>query len=187
DSKRSEDVRSRLHVLSEIPEVWHRAVWRWRTLNQVHRQRRGDREVPDPNEELFVYQTLLGTWPLAADEMAGFGERIREYLVKAAREAKVHSSWLEPDEAHEAALCDFAAALLDEARAPEFQADMRKLASRVARWGAVNSLAQLVLKLGAPGVADFYQGTELWTLTLVDPDNRRPVDLAARARMLADV
>jgi (1->4)-alpha-D-glucan 1-alpha-D-glucosylmutase len=187
DSKRSEDVRSRLHVLAEIPDVWRRAVWRWRTLNQAHRQRRGDREVPGPNEELFVYQTLLGAWPLTADEMGGFGERIRDYLIKAAREAKVHSSWIEPDEAHEAALIDFAAALLDEARAPGFHADMRKLAARVARWGAVNSLAQLVLKLAAPGVADFYQGTELWTLTLVDPDNRRPVDLAGRARMLAEL
>jgi (1->4)-alpha-D-glucan 1-alpha-D-glucosylmutase len=119
--------------------------------------------------------------------MRSFGERIRDYLVKAAREAKVHTSWLEPDEAHEAALIEFAAALLDEARAPEFHADMRRLAARVARWGAVNSLAQLVLKLAAPGVADFYQGSELWTLTLVDPDNRRPVDLAARARTLAEL
>jgi (1->4)-alpha-D-glucan 1-alpha-D-glucosylmutase len=119
--------------------------------------------------------------------MDGFGERIRAYLVKAAREAKVHSSWLEPDEEHEAALVDFASALLDERRAPEFRADMERLAARVARWGAVNSLAQLALKLAAPGVADFYQGSELWTLTLVDPDNRRPIDLAARAELLASV
>jgi (1->4)-alpha-D-glucan 1-alpha-D-glucosylmutase len=187
DSKRSEDVRSRLHVLAEIPEVWQRAVWRWRTLNQVHRQRRGEREIPDPNEELFVYQTLLGAWPLDTAEMGAFRDRIHDYLVKAAREAKQHTSWLEPDQAHETALTGFAAALLDEARAPEFQADMRRLASRVSRWGAVNSLTQLALKLAAPGVADFYQGTELWTLTLVDPDNRRPVDLVARARMLAEL
>ncbi len=185
DSKRSEDVRSRLHVLSEIPDVWRRAVWRWRALNQALRQRSGEREVPDANEELFVYQTLLGAWPLEAGEMASFGERIRDYLVKAAREAKVHTSWLQPDEAHESALTGFASGLLDESQAPEFHADMRRLSSRVARWGAVNSLAQLVLKLAAPGVADFYQGTELWTFTLVDPDNRRPVDLAARARLLA--
>ena len=185
DSKRSEDVRSRLHVLAEIPDVWLRAVWRWHALNRPHRTTRGGRPAPDPNEELFVYQTLLGAWPLSDGEMAGFGERIRAYLVKAAREAKVHTSWLEPDQEHETALVDFAAALLDPARAPEFRADMDRLAGRVARWGAVNSLAQLALKLAAPGVADFYQGTELWTLTLVDPDNRRPVDLAARAGMLA--
>jgi len=187
DSKRSEDVRSRLHVLAEIPDVWRRAVWRWHALNRPHRQSLGGRTVPDPNEELFVYQTLLGAWPLSAGEMDSFGERIRDYLVKAAREAKVHTSWLEPQEDHETALVDFAAALLDEARAPEFHADMHRLAGRVARWGAVNSLAQLALKLAAPGVADFYQGTELWTLTLVDPDNRRPVDLAGRARLLAEV
>ncbi|HEU5056641.1 MAG TPA: malto-oligosyltrehalose synthase [Kofleriaceae bacterium] len=188
DSKRSEDVRSRLHVLAEIPDVWLRAVWRWHALNRPHRTSHGGRSVPDPNEELFVYQTLLGAWPLSAvgpGGMDGFGERIRTYLVKAAREAKVHSSWLEPDQAHEAALVDFASALLDPARAPEFRADMDRLAARVARWGAVNSLAQLALKLAAPGVADFYQGTELWTLTLVDPDNRRPVDLAGRAELLA--
>ncbi len=187
DSKRSEDVRSRLHVLAEIPDVWLRAVWRWRSLNQPHRWSRGARTVPDPNEELFVYQTLLGAWPLTAGEMDGFAERIRAYLVKATREAKVHTSWLEPDEEHEAAVVAFADALLDQGRAPDFRADMERLAGRVARWGAVNSLAQLVLKLAAPGVADFYQGTELWTLTLVDPDNRRPVDLAARARLLAEV
>lgn len=187
DSKRSEDVRSRLHVLAEIPEVWLRAVWRWHALNQPHCTSRGGHTVPDPNEELFVYQTLLGAWPLAAADMESFGDRIREYLVKAAREAKVHTSWLEPDEEHEAALVEFATALLDPARAPHFHADMQRLAGLVARWGAVNSLAQLTLKLAAPGVADFYQGTELWTLTLVDPDNRRPVDLAARARLLAEL
>jgi (1->4)-alpha-D-glucan 1-alpha-D-glucosylmutase len=185
DSKRSEDVRSRLHVLAEIPDVWRRAVWRWHALNQPHRTSLAGRAVPDPNEELFVYQTLLGAWPLSDGEMDGFGERISAYLVKAAREAKMHSSWLEPDEEHEAALVDFASALIDPARAPDFHADMERLAGRVARWGAVNSLAQLALKLAAPGVADFYQGTELWTLTLVDPDNRRPVDLAARAELLA--
>ena len=187
DSKRSEDVRSRLHVLAEIPDVWLRAVWRWHGLNQPHRVRHDGRSVPDPNEELFVYQTLLGVWPLAAGEEESFAARIREYLIKAAREAKVHTSWLQPDEEHEAALVGFAAALLDPARAPDFHADMQRLAGRVARWGAVNSLAQLALKLAAPGVADFYQGTELWTLTLVDPDNRRPVDLAARARLLAEL
>ena len=187
DSKRSEDVRSRLHVLAEIPDVWLRAVWRWHGLNQEHRRALGGRTVPDANEELFVYQTLLGVWPLTAGEMEGFGERIREYLIKAAREAKVHSSWLEPDEEHEAALVDFASALLDPQRAPGFRADMERLAGRVARWGAVNSLAQLALKLAAPGVADFYQGSELWIPTLVDPDNRRPIDLAARAELLAEV
>lgn len=187
DSKRSEDVRSRLHVLAEIPDVWRRAVWRWQALNQPHKIARGGQTVPDANEELFVYQTLLGAWPLAAGEEESFAARIREYLVKAAREAKVHSSWLAPDQEHEAALVEFAAALLDPARAPDFHADMQRLAGRVARWGAVNSLVQLALKLAAPGVADFYQGTELWTLTLVDPDNRRPVDLAGRARMLAEL
>ena len=196
DSKRSEDVRARLFVLAELPEAWQRALWRWHRDNQPHRgqvvQPDGRaRTVPDPNQELFVYQTLLGAWPQdgAANpaELAHFRERLRGYLVKAAREAKVHTSWTHIDEAHEAALVAFADAITDPERAPGFLRDFRRLARRVALHGAVNSLAQVALKLAAPGVADFYQGTELWTLTLVNPDNRAPVDLAARARLLAEL
>ncbi|HWM88438.1 MAG TPA: malto-oligosyltrehalose synthase [Kofleriaceae bacterium] len=187
DSKRSEDVRGRLHVLAEIPDAWQRALWRWHRFNQPHRAQVGEGMAPDANEELFLYQTLVGVWPLDPSEESRFRERLERYLVKAAREAKVHTSWTKVDEAYEAALVGFAAAILDPARSPEFLADFRRMIERVALHGAVNDLAQLALKLGAPGVADFYQGTELWTLTMVDPDNRDPVDLAARARLLADL
>ncbi|HKE16608.1 MAG TPA: malto-oligosyltrehalose synthase [Kofleriaceae bacterium] len=187
DSKHSEDVRGRLHVLAEIPDVWQRALWRWHRLNLGHRRQVGARVAPDPNEELFVYQTLLGAWPLDAGEVPRFGERVERYLVKAAREAKVHTSWQRADEEYEAALLEFARAILDPARSAAFLGELGRLVERAALHGAVNSLAQLALKLASPGVPDFYQGTELWTLTLVDPDNREPVDLASRAALLAEL
>ncbi len=187
DSKRSEDVRGRLHVLADIPDVWQRALWRWHRFNTQHLRPVGDRLAPDPNEELFVYQTVIGLWPLDPSARPRFRERLERYLVKAAREAKVHTSWQRVDEAYEAALLEFAGAILDPARSARFLADLERVVERVAVHGAVNSLAELTLKLASPGVADFYQGTELWTLTMVDPDNRDPVDLADRAQLLAEL
>lgn len=187
DSKRSEDVRCRLHVLSEVPEAWQRALAAWTRENDRHRVAVGPSRAPDANEELFIYQTLVGAWPLDASDHPAFAERLRRYLVKALREAKVHTSWQQPDEVYEAAVLGFAGAILDPARAPAFIEGLRRFAARVALHGAVGSLAQLALKLASPGVADFYQGSELWTLTLVDPDNRAPVDLELRARMLAEL
>jgi (1->4)-alpha-D-glucan 1-alpha-D-glucosylmutase len=187
DSKRSEDVRGRLNVLAEIPDAWQRALWRWHRFNTRLRRPAGERVAPDPNEELFLYQTLVGAWPLEVEERPRFRERVERYIIKAAREAKLHTSWTRVDEEYEAALVGFTRDLFDPDRSAEFLADLERMVDRVALHGAVNSLAQLVLQLGAPGVADFYQGTELWTLTLVDPDNREPVDLAARARLLAEL
>ncbi len=187
DSKRSEDVRCRLHVLSEIPEAWQRALTAWTRMNAQHRIAVGPSRAPDANEELFLYQTMVGAWPFDTGDEAAFGARLRRYLVKALREAKVHTSWHQPDEVYEAAVLGFAGTILDPARSAEFLDGMRRFAARVALSGAVGSLSQLALKLASPGVADFYQGTELWTLTLVDPDNRAPVDLELRARLLAEV
>lgn len=170
DTKRSEDVRARISVLSEIPDGWARAVRRWSRMNAA--LRRG--EVPHPNEELLIYQTLIGAWPIDA-------ERLSQYLEKAAREAKTHTSWLMPNEAYESALKDFAASLLSS---NEFLASFARVQKRVAFHGFLNSLAQVVLKAMSPGVPDFYQGTELWDYSLVDPDNRRPVDYDARIAAL---
>jgi (1->4)-alpha-D-glucan 1-alpha-D-glucosylmutase len=187
DSKRSEDVRGRLHVLADVPDVWQRALWRWHRINTHHRIVVGDSVAPDPNEELFLYQTVVGLWPLDPEARPRFRERLERYLIKAAREAKVHTSWQRVDEAYESALLAFAGAILDPARSSRFLTDLERLVERVAAHGAVNSLAELVLKLAGPGVPDFYQGTELWTLTMVDPDNRDPVDLADRAQLLAEL
>jgi (1->4)-alpha-D-glucan 1-alpha-D-glucosylmutase len=139
--------------------------------------------VPTPNEEYLLYQTLIGAWPLepwAAEEYDAFVKRVQAYLVKAMREAKVNTSWTDPNEPHETAVTNFIAAVLDETRGGEFLADLRPLCQRVSELGLVNSLAQTVVRLTAPGVPDTYQGSDLWDFSLVDPDNRRPVDYAKR-------
>ncbi len=188
DSKRSEDVVARLNVLSELTAEWERRLSRWRSLAAPHKRRLANgREAPDANEELYLYQTLLGAWPLVDEERTGFAGRIEQHLRKALREAKTHSSWLTPDEEYEAAVIAFVDALLREEPGNDFLADLRELADRVAAFGAWCSLAQLVLKAASPGVPDFYQGTELWDFSLVDPDNRRPVDFARRQGLLADL
>jgi (1->4)-alpha-D-glucan 1-alpha-D-glucosylmutase len=169
DTKRSEDVRSRIHVLSELSEEWIRAVTRWR---RMMRDRKGS---VDDNEEYFIYQNLIGAWPLKNDEVPAFRERFRNYLTKAAREARVHTTWIRQNEEHERALHAFADLLFDDEK---FQASFRPLLDRVAFYGAMNSLSQTLLKIGAPGVPDFYRGTITWDFSLVDPDNRRPVDFA---------
>ncbi len=185
DAKRSEDVRARLHALTEVPGAWAAVLERWRGWNAWARAEGRSGAAPDADEEVLLYQTLLGAWPLDDGERAGFGERVRAYLVKAAREAKRNTSWLEPDEAYERDLVAFADAVLDPSRGSAFLPDFLAVHERLAAAGAVNSLAQLALRLGAPGVTDVYQGTELWNFSLVDPDNRRPVDFGARANRLA--
>jgi (1->4)-alpha-D-glucan 1-alpha-D-glucosylmutase len=140
--------------------------------------------VPDANEELLLYQTMLGAWPLDEEEVPAFGERLKVYAVKAAREAKLHTSWLDADEAYERALTEFVEAVLAPSEENKFLPDILSFQKQVAYYGAMNSLAQLVLKIASPGVPDFYQGTELWDFSLVDPDNRRPVDFGKRVRLL---
>jgi (1->4)-alpha-D-glucan 1-alpha-D-glucosylmutase len=187
DTKRSEDVRARINVLSEIPDEWHEHVLRWGALNEMHRRKVGGRLAPGRNEEYLIYQTLLGAWPLepyGAEEYAAFLKRVQAYLEKAMREAKVHTSWTSPSADYESAVKEFVARLLDEKSGGEFLRDFRPFQKRVADLGLLNSLSQTLLKLAAPGVPDTYQGTELWDFSLVDPDNRRPVDYAKRQEML---
>ncbi|HET7437037.1 MAG TPA: malto-oligosyltrehalose synthase, partial [Thermoanaerobaculia bacterium] len=177
DTKRSEDVRARIHVLSEIAGDWTRHVKRWSKLNKHD-------GAPDANEELLIYQTLAGMWPLDDAELASVPDRLRAYLEKAAREAKTHSSWLIPNVEHEKALQDFATGILEK---DAFRASFTRFQKRVAFHGFLNALSQVVLKATSPGLPDFYQGTELWDFSLVDPDNRRPVDYDKRAALLRDV
>lgn len=170
DTKRSEDVRARLALLSEIPEAWGQAVHRWSETNERHRSDAG----PDRNTEYLLYQTLVGAWPLEA-------ERAVAYVEKAAREAKVHTSWTDPDPSYETALRDFVTGALTD---PAFLEDLTAFVEPLIASGHINSLAQQLVKLTAPGVPDIYQGTETWDLSLVDPDNRRPVDYSERASLL---
>jgi (1->4)-alpha-D-glucan 1-alpha-D-glucosylmutase len=186
DTKRSEDVRARLNVLSEIPDEWSAAVKQWGEINARHRSDHG----PDRNEEYLIYQTLIGAWPLepwSAAEYDAFVKRVQAYMTKAMREAKVHSTWTDPNETHETAVTEFVASILNESTGGEFLADMRPLRQRVSELGLANSLAQTVLRLTAPGVPDTYQGMELWDFSLVDPDNRRPVDYGKRREMLEEI
>ncbi|HZS32795.1 MAG TPA: malto-oligosyltrehalose synthase [Methylomirabilota bacterium] len=191
DAKRGEDVRARIHVLSELPRAWRAAVTRWHRWNRAHATRVDGVPAPDPNDEYLFYQTLVGAWPLepaAGGEPTGaFRDRIEQYMLKAVREAKVHTSWINANEAYETALRSFVGRTLDRTTAGAFLADFEAFQRPVARLGMVNGLAQVLLKLTAPGVPDFYQGTELWDLNLVDPDNRRPVDFARRAALLAEL
>ncbi len=180
DTKRSEDVRARINVLSEIPGEWRARVETWQNLNRKHRVVVDGQAVPGPNEEYLLYQTLVGAWPISL-------ERLQAYLLKAIHEAKVETSWINPTTRYDEAVLGFAEAVLDPARSAPFLADFTRFQTRVANFGALNSLAQVLVKVTAPGVPDFYQGTELWDLSLVDPDNRRPVDWALRRRLLDDL
>ena len=181
DTKRSEDVRARLAVLSEVPIEWEVAVARWRELNLPLRVA----GAPAPNEEYLIYQTLVGAWPAGGLTAApDFPERIQRHVLKALREAKVNTSWVSPNEAHELAVHRFIAGALDSARNPGFLDDLGRFVERIERPGYWNALTQTVLKVASPGVPDFYQGSELWDLSLTDPDNRRPVDFGARRATL---
>jgi (1->4)-alpha-D-glucan 1-alpha-D-glucosylmutase len=177
DTKRSEDLRARINVLAEIPDAWQRELRKWTRIN-APLKRDG---IPHPNEELLIYQTLVGMWPLDDAEIAGVSERLAQFLEKAAREAKTHSSWLAPNTDYENALKEFGTAIVGHA---PFVDAFRRFHKRIAFHGMLNSLAQVVLKTCAPGVPDFYQGTELWDFSLVDPDNRRGVDYERRAALL---
>jgi (1->4)-alpha-D-glucan 1-alpha-D-glucosylmutase len=180
DTKRSEDVRARINVLSEMPGEWRARVGAWQKANRKYRVVVDGQPVPGPNEEYLLYQTLIGAWPISR-------ERLQAYLLKAIHEAKVETSWINPAARYDEAVLSFAEAILDPARSGAFLADFTRFQSRIAAFGALNSLAQVLIKITAPGVPDFYQGMELWDLSLVDPDNRRPVDWALRQRLLEDL
>jgi (1->4)-alpha-D-glucan 1-alpha-D-glucosylmutase len=184
DTKRGEDVRARLNVLSEIPREWARYIRSWKRLNRGHKGTLGRRKVPEANDEYFFYQTLVGVFPFTEKPPADFKPRIKDYLVKAVREAKVHTAWLNPDTAYEEAFLQFVDAVLATGEANPFWEEFLPFQRKIAWFGIFNALGQTLAKITSPGVPDFYQGTELWDLSLVDPDNRRPVDFALRKKAL---
>lgn len=191
DHKRGEDARARLNVLSELPLEWGEHVERWMATCRTHRALLDDEPAPDPNDEYLFYQTLLAVWPPDATRNKlpaappQLVERLRRYMTKAIKEAKVHTSWIHSNEDYDRAVDQFVQQVLAGPTAAAFLQDFLPFARRIAHLGMVNSLAQVVLKIVSPGVPDFYQGCELWDLSLVDPDNRRPVDYALRDQMLA--
>ena len=187
DTKRSEDVRARLNVLSEIPAAWRLALRHWSHANQSLKHTVDGMQIPTPNDEYFIYQTLLGIWPQGEpdkNEMANFSGRMAEYLVKAAREAKVHTSWINPNTAYEEEILSFTDALINSPAESAFMADFLPFQRRCARFGLFNSLSQTLIKFTVSGMPDIYQGCELWDFSLVDPDNRRPVDFGYRQTLL---
>ena len=190
DTKRSEDVRARMAAISEMPEVWQRSLQRWRTANRRWKRTINDLEAPDGNEEYLLYQILLGTWPVqlsGVPEEAATAEyigRIQAYMGKALHEAKVNTSWIQPNEEWDAAMHDFVRRILDSSPRSKFLPGFLPVVQEIARLGAINSLTQTLLKLTSPGVPDIYQGNEIWDFSLVDPDNRRPVDYKRRREML---
>jgi (1->4)-alpha-D-glucan 1-alpha-D-glucosylmutase len=190
DTKRGEDARVRLAVLSEVPGVWNAEVRRWRELNAPHR---AGQAVISAKDEYALYQTLVGVWPpdLAPSGDGGEGiaelrQRLAGWLQKHLREGKERSSWGEPNEAYEQTALAFLDTILDPRQAGGFLAALVAFAGRIGPAAAANGLTQLLLKLTAPGVPDIYQGNELWDFALVDPDNRRPVDFAALERGLVE-
>ncbi len=194
DTKRSEDARARITALSELAETWQHEVTRWQRVNAPNRARLTGGQAPDANDEYLFYQTLIATWPVDTTAApappvapAEVVARLTAYMHKAVKEAKLHTSWITPNADYEAALARFIDRTLTGRTAPVFLGLFAPFAERVARAGMLNSLAQLVLKMASPGVPDFYQGTELWDLSLVDPDNRRPVDFDRRRQYLAEM
>jgi len=192
DTKRGEDTRARLNVLSEIPDEWARRVARWHIYNRTHRTEVAGASAPSLNDEYLLYQSILGTWPMPAgsilrsnSQLHDYVERVKAYAVKASREAKLASSWVAHNAAYEAALCSFIDGIFSAPRNSPFINSFMRFLPSIQRLGAINGLSQLVLKSTLPGVPDFYQGSEFWDLSLVDPDNRRPVDFDSRATALA--
>ncbi|HTW66849.1 MAG TPA: malto-oligosyltrehalose synthase [Bryobacteraceae bacterium] len=190
DTKRGEDVRARINVLSEIPGEWYNAIRNWRGLNRAAKTLLGGHLAPDANEEYLLYQTLIGTWPLTpmnAAEHHSYLQRIEGYMQKALHEAKVHTSWINPNSAYEQAVSEFVERVLEPAPGNRFLEEFRQFQAPIARAGIWNSIAQVLLKIAAPGVPDFYQGNEIWAFDLVDPDNRRSVDYEVRGKLLANL
>ena len=187
DTKRGEDVRARINVLSEMPDEWLKKLRTWIKINRGKKKRVQGLAVPDRNDEYFLYQTLIGAFPFSDADYPDFVQRIKAYIVKAVREAKVHTAWLKPDTEYEDAYVSFAERILARSQANAFLKDIIPFCRRVSHYGMLNSLSQTLIKITSPGVPDFYQGTELWDLNLVDPDNRRPVDFEKRRAMLAGI
>ncbi|OHB67514.1 MAG: malto-oligosyltrehalose synthase [Planctomycetes bacterium RBG_13_62_9] len=189
DSKRGEDIRARLNVLSEIPDRWQQAIARWARMNEPHKQRYGDIRAPSRNDEYLLYQTLIGTMPVDVEtqDFASLRQRIKDFMTKAVREAKTYSNWVEPNAQYEGACATYVDRILDRSPENNFWPDFTAFHKEISEYGMYNSLSQTTLKLTCPGFPDFYQGTELWDLNLVDPDNRRPVDFQKRRSLLSNL
>lgn len=190
DSKRSEDVRMRINVLSEIPDEWREYLIHWKRLNKKKKVVVDGQTVPDPNEEYFLYQTLIGAWPVESintSEHEIFMRRIKDYMLKALREAKVNTSWKNPNITYENAMMNYIEIILKNARGNQFLKDFHLFQKKVSHYGMYNSLSQTLLKVTSPGIPDFYNGTEIWDFSLVDPDNRRPVHYNIRINMLEEL
>ena len=183
DTKRSEDTRARIAVLSEIPDRWESALRCWSRTNDKFVHKADAAVVPDRNEEYLFYQTLVGVWPLHENESNTLVERVQDYIIKATREAKVHTRWTRPNEAHELALRDFVAGVLDRKSNAEFCSKFEQFQEFTALYGMMSGLSQTLLKTTCPGVPDCYQGSELWDLRLVDPDNRGTIDFEKRREL----
>ncbi|MEN6616958.1 MAG: malto-oligosyltrehalose synthase, partial [Syntrophorhabdus sp.] len=187
DTKRSEDVRARIAVLSEIPGEWRDHLTVWARLNKRRKMLVNNKPVPDRNEEWLLYQTLAGSWPLGElneDQYEAYKTRIKVYMTKAVKEAKTNTSWINPDTTYEDALTVFIDTVLDRTRPNPFLEDFLPFQKKIAMYGMYNSASQTLLKICSPGIPDFYQGMEVWNLTLVDPDNRQPVDYGHRIELL---
>lgn len=184
DTKRNEDVRCRINVLSEIPAEWKKTLGAWDRYNRLKKKRTGDEPVPDRNDEYFIYQTLIGTFPVLPGNHDDYVRRIREYMVKSVREAKVHTAWIKPDADYEEKLLCFIDRILDPSETNRFLKHFTTFQKRIAFYGMLNSLSQVIIKIASPGVPDFYQGSELWDLRLVDPDNRGKIDYNTRSGYL---
>jgi (1->4)-alpha-D-glucan 1-alpha-D-glucosylmutase len=188
DTKRSEDVRARLNVLSEIPAEWGKALRKWHLLNLAHKlQLPRGRQFPDKNEEYLLYQTLVGTWPLRQADHAGYVQRIQGFMQKAIREAKVNSSWIRPNKQYEDSTMEFVRKILDPELGAGFLKDFEAFQQTILPAGLNNALCQALIKITAPGIPDFYQGSELWDFRLVDPDNRGTVDYQQRQNLLTSL
>lgn len=190
DSKRSEDVRARINVLSEIPAQWKTQVMRWQRLNSSKKKQLDHEKVPSANDEYLIYQTLIGVWPhdtTDASEQECLLARLDRYFNKAIREAKQYTRWVNPHLPYEEGLSTFVRSILTPHDNNSFLADFLPFQRKVANWGMFNSLSQVLLKFTVPGVPDLYQGNELWDFSLVDPDNRRHVDYQRRQHLLAEM
>jgi (1->4)-alpha-D-glucan 1-alpha-D-glucosylmutase len=184
DTKRGEDVRARLNILSELPEEWSTQVKTWAKMNADKKPKVNGRVVPDNNDEYFLYQTLVGAFPWQESEFSEFRDRIKAYAIKSVREAQVHTAWLTPNHKYEEGYLAFIDAILSDPATNPFLQAFKPFQQRVAAYGVLNSLSQVLLKNTVPGVPDLYQGNELWDLNLVDPDNRRPIAYAQRMTAL---
>ncbi len=187
DTKRGEDARARLDVLSEMPREFGEHLQKWADLNADKKRKVNGRVAPERNEEYYLYQTLLGAFPFKMHEVPQLSQRLSAHVVKALREAKIYSSWLNPRTTYENAVAEFATDLLNPQTAEAFLEDFLPFQRKIAFYGVLNSLSQTLLKTTSPGIPDFYQGTELWSLSTVDPDNRGSVDFRLRQAMLSDV